>query len=456
MNMKKTKNAEHTARIIVLILFVCLVLSLSVCAVIFSAIGGGEPLPREEIAENVEELRSHDTGRSSAAAYLGDLGISGFDALKLKTVERYFKSYSDLTLPTDRELAILTAEYFLDFYYDSVDLSDRAALTDALLVCYVDATGDKYAFYRTKEQYEEYNEEMSGSFVGIGIRVIYDENDKTLLITDVINDSPAEAAGFLKGDYIHAVDGKTLAELGYDATVSAIRGEAGTDVNVTVLRGSEYVDLTATRASVVDVSVEYSLDGDGIGYIAISSFKENTPEQFYRAVDYMMENGAVGIIFDLRDNPGGYLISVVDMIDYLAPEGARIASYVSRADGETVYISDDGHGLALPITVIFNENTASAGELFAAAIRDYGDMGYFPVTTVGEVTYAKGVMQSTVYLSDYSALTFTVAHYNPPSNVNYDGIGVIPDVEVLESDDGTDAQLECAYSELLVLIGAQN
>ncbi len=454
MDAKRIKTVEHTSRIIALVLFVCLVLTLSGCAVIYSVIGG-ETSSREEIAANIEELRLGGKERSSTAAYLSDLGISGFDAWKFKTVESYFKSYSDLTLPKDRELAILTAELFLDFYYSALDLGNRAAVTDALLACYVEATGDRFAVYRTKEQYEQYNEEMSGNFVGIGVRVIYSEDDNTLLVTDVIKDSPAELSGFLEGDLIHAVDGVTLAEAGYDATIASIRGKEGTDVTVTVIRDDVYIDLTATRAPVVDLSVEYSLGEDGIGYIAITSFKANTAEQFFKAADYMTENGAVGIVFDLRDNPGGYLISVVDVIDYIAPEGARIASYVSRAEGEVVYTSDDGHEIDLPITVIFNENTASAGELFSAAMRDFGDMGYFPVTTVGMPTFAKGVMQSTVYLSDRSTLTFTVAHYNPPSDVNYDGVGVLPDVKE-EGGNENDAQLERAYAELYSLIGANN
>ncbi len=456
MNRKKEKNLAHSARIVILVLFVALVLSLSGCAIMRVLIDTDEPLAREEIASKIEALRLEDTERSTVAAYLADLGITGFDARKLMTVEDYFKSYSDISLPADRDLAIATAEGFLSRFFDTVDTTDRGAMTDALIVSYVSATGDKYAVYRTKEEYEEYREEMSGNFVGIGVRVTYDRTDETLLITSVIENSPAASAGFLEGDYIYAVDGKLLSDIGYEETVAEIRGISGTDVTVTVLRGGEMIDLRATRAPVVDTSVEYSLDTDGIGYIEINSFKGNTVEQFIKAVDYMTENGALGIIFDLRDNPGGYLDSVVDAIDYLVPEGVRIASYVSRADGEVIYTSDDGHEINLPITVVFNESTASAGELFSAAMRDFGAMGYLDVTTVGVTTYAKGIMQSTAYLPDRSALTFTSAHYNPPSDVNYDGIGVIPDIEVTDDRIGDDEQLERAYEELFALISAVN
>ena len=448
---KNTKNTERTARIITVALFLCLAVILSLCAIVRSFGEREISLTKDEIALNIEELKAGEDGKQSTAAYLKDVGITGFDSFKFKTVEEYFKDYSDLALPTDRELAVKCAELFLELYFDSTDLGDKTALTDALLNCYVEATGDTYAFYRTKEEYEEYSTEMSGNFVGIGVRVTFSEADGTLLITDVIKGSPAEAAGFLRGDLIHAVDGILLSEIGYDATVDAIRGEAGTPVTVTVLRGGEYLDLTPVRAPIVDTSVDYSLGEDGIGYVAISSFKANTAELFYPAIDYMKENGARGIIFDLRDNPGGYLSAVVDMIDYIAPEGARIASYVSRAEGEIIYISDDGHELDLPITVIFNENTASAGELFSAAMRDYGAMGLLSVKTVGMTTYKKGIMQSTVYLHDLSALTFTIAHYNPPSDVNYDGIGITPDFEVEWSSTG-DPQYERAYAELLTLI----
>lgn len=450
-----SKNLERRARITVIALFVCLALILTSFAVFIAVNDTGTMAGEEEIRANIENLKLSDTERASVSAYLTDLGIVGFDTLKFKTVENYFKNYSNNALSKDRDIAVSCAEIFLDLYYSKTDLGNRTALTDALLNCYVDAVGDKYASYRTKEEYEEYSSEMSGNFVGIGVRVVFKEDEGNILITDVIKSSPAEAAGFLRGDRIVAVDGALLSDLGYKDTVNSIRGESGTPVTVTVIRDGGQLDITVVRAPVIDISVEYSLDESGIGYIAISSFKANTAEQFRTAVDYMTENGARGIIFDLRDNPGGYLTAVVDMIDYIAPEGARIASYASKSEGEIIYYSDDGYELNLPITVIFNEDTASAGELFSAAMRDYGAMGLLPVRTVGKTTYKKGIMQSTVYLYDLSTLTFTIAYYNPPCDINYDGIGVVPDLEVEWSAEG-DPQYDAAYSELVTLINGTN
>jgi carboxyl-terminal processing protease len=287
---------------------------------------------------------------------------------------------------------------------------------------------------------------MSGSFVGIGITVQYNERDGIMLVMSVMEESAAEEAGLLAGDKIVAIDGKSLSELGYEGAVSAIRGEIGTDVTVSVERGTERLDLTATRRQITEKTVTYSIDEKKIGYIKLTGFKSNTAEQFRDAIDTVEESGCVGIVFDLRNNPGGYLNAVVDVIDYLVPDGTRIASYNDR-DGESVFTADDGHEINLPIAVIFNQATASAGELFSAAMRDYGEMGILDTVSVGVTTYAKGVMQSTVSFMDGSTLTLTIAYYNPPSDVNYDGVGVIPDIEVTDSETW-DAQLEAAYSAI--------
>ena len=232
--------------------------------------------------------------------------------------------------------------------------------------------------------------------------------------------------------------------------VYTIRGEAGTTVDITLDRGGKEITVTATRKKVVEQSVLYSIDQNRIGYIKISAFNSNTPGQFDTAISYMLENGAVGIVYDLRSNPGGYLDAVVKMLSRIAPKGTTLVSFSNNYSSD--YKDKTEASLSLPSVVICNGATASAGELFTAAMRDFDTLGYFDVTIVGEKTYGKGVMQNTYTFTDNSSITLTVAYYNSPSGENYDGIGISPDVEISNNDSQNDAQLNTAYIEINKLI----
>ena len=192
-----------------------------------------------------------------------------------------------------------------------------------------------------------------------------------------------------------------------------------------------------------------------MGVFAISSFKLNTPDQFKEAVDHVLAEDVQGIVFDLRSNPGGYLSSVIEVLSYLVPFGTEIVTYQYRGSTMRGYTALDTHSISVPCTVICNGYTASAGELFTSALRDYNDMGIMKVTVVGTTTYGKGIMQNTYTYSDKSSLTLTVAYYNPPSGENYHNIGVIPDVTVTATDSQNDVQYNAAVEELLKLIAAE-
>ncbi len=448
----QSKNTIRVTRITAVIFSLLLITAMAVFALLYSLTSEGDKptLTKDEIRENIISVTESKKDYRYAAYYLSEYGIPSFDASKFKSAESFFETRSVYEQKPKEELALKTAELFLEYYFDTTDLGDKTLVTDKLLTCFAEATGDKYAVYRTAGQYEEYNTDMSGSFVGIGVYVKYSEQDNTVIVSSVMENSAALDAGVLAGDCLYAVDGKTLAELGYDAFINAIRGEVGTSVALTVIRGGEYIDLTAVRKQITEKSVSYSIDGEKIGKVKITGFKQNTAEQFREAIDALEAAGAVGIIFDLRDNPGGYLQTTVDVIDYLVPVGTRIAS-AKRISGEDTYTAKNEHFITVPITVIFNDATASGGELFSAAMRDYAAMGILKCTTVGTNTYSKGVMQNTGTFGDGSTLTLTVGYYNPPSNVNYDGIGVAPDVEVKWSAEG-DPQLDAAYAEIKKLI----
>ncbi|MBQ8719755.1 MAG: PDZ domain-containing protein [Clostridia bacterium] len=441
--MKNYLKRSQASRSLSLLLAISLIL-ISVTSLFSCVKLPSESLTREEILANMEE---RDGGFSSVHEYLDDWGIRGFSSMKMSGVELAYKNYYYKDLPAPKEFAKSVAMLYLDNCLESTDPADSTAVTDALISCFVAATEDRYAAYRTASEYSDYVTDMSGSFVGIGITVQYIEEE--IVIIKIIDDSPAEEAGIQVGDIVLAVDGVSVREAGYDASINSIRGEEGTAVTLTLDRDGEAVTVVATRRPVVEPTVEYELN-DGVGYILITSFKDNTAEQFIAAVDYMEKNGAKGLIFDLRTNTGGYLSAVGKMVGYLVPEGTVIASFSN--DYAPDLVAEGSHTLSLPCVILTNEYTASASELFTAALLDYEKMGLIECTTVGKTTYGKGVMQSTLTFTDKSALTLTVAYYNSPLGKNHDGVGLTPDVEAEYSPEH-DGQLEAAYTEIAKLIG---
>ena len=428
------KSSKKTPVLLVLLtLSIALLFSLSSCEA-----GSDEILTKAELLANVSG--EENTELEYVWDYLDRWDFPAFSGGKLKRVENLYRTKYYKEIPAAYELALAVADTFIEKDYDKIDLSDSEKVTDSVISAYVLAIGDPYSFYRTSEQYQKYTGNMSGTFVGIGVRVVYSKAEDTITVTEPIKNSPAEAAGILEGDIIVAVDGERTAQIGYDMALEKISGEKGTYVTVTVKRGGEELDFRIKRAAVVDSSVDYYINEDKIGYIDINSFKANTDELFAEAIDYMKENGALAIIYDVRDNGGGYLESVVNMLDYIAPDGMTLASFSN--DYDDAYIADDGHSFFLPTVIICNGMSASASELFLAGMRDIGALGHFDITVVGEKTYGKGVMQTSYRLSDKSAITLTVAYYYPPSAKNFDGEGIHPTVKVT----GAAAQRREAFS----------
>lgn len=384
--------------------------------------------------------------------YLEKLGVPEFSKSKLKGTEIVYRDFYVDDLPPAKEFANQVSKIYFESFHNEIDTTNVNDVTDALIYSYIAAVGDKYSVYRSASEHEDYDVDMSGEFYGIGVVITYDYVKKTMTVTEVNSGGGASDAGIKVGDLLLKVDGELVSEIGYSKAISKVRGENGTTVKITVLREGNEIEFTITRKKVVEESVSYSMDENKIAYIKISSFKENTYKQFKEALDDAVSNGAVGIIYDLRSNPGGFLSSVVDIISLIAPKGATIVSFSN--DYAKPIKDTNSSSVELPTVVLCNENTASAGELFTAAMRDYDDtFGYFDVTVVGTKTFGKGVMQNSFEFTDESTITLTVAYYNPPCGINYDGEenGIRPDVEVKESSEG-DAQLEAAYSEISKMI----
>lgn len=415
-----------------------------------------------EIESNVESSLENDKSEYDFVAdYLREWGLPKFDRLKYYFTEYCFdKVYNyEGGLPETLNHAAETADLFIEYYYDEIDLDDQVKVTDALIRCYIAVLDDPYAVYRTAEETESFTTDMSGSFGGIGVVVRYDHENQSVIVETVYNDSPAEKAGIKKGDLIYSVDGQTIDDIGYQNIATYIRGEIDTKVEITVIRDGEKINLTAVRKNMEEVSVSSRIEDGNIGYVQILSFKGNTLEQFVAAITSLEEAGVKGIIFDLRDNPGGYLTAVVDVLSYILESGLDLVSYRYKGRDPIVVKTEDDekgfdHVINLPMTVICNENTASAGEIFTAALRDYAKEGLIDVTIVGATTYGKGIMQNSYkYNLDGSSITMTIAYYDPPCGINYHGIGIVPDIPVANTDT-EDLQLLTARAKLLELINA--
>lgn len=303
---------------------------------------------------------------------------------------------------------------------------DEEQLSDYLIRGYIAGAGDKYASYMTADEFSAYMEESSGEMVGIGVHIIYNGDMGALEVISVMRDSPALEAGVEPGDLIIAVEGEAVSELGYYPAVDKMLGDLGTVAKFTVRRGENYEQIkefSIIRQKVTDTTVESRVIGGDIGVIRISQFAENTGDSIRTAIADLTAKGAKSLIFDVRYNPGGALTGIVDTLDQLLPEGP-IIRIVDR-EGNEEAINSDAACISMPMAVLVNEGTASAAELFTSALQDYK-----LATVIGTTTYGKGTMQTVVSLPDGSGITISYRMYNPPFSDNYEGIGVVPDIEL--------------------------
>ena len=309
-----------------------------------------------------------------------------------------------------------------DYYYD-IDLE---AAVESLVGVYGYAAGDIYSYYYTAEDWAIAQSASYGNAKGIGVYVVR-LSDDSIFVARVMSGGPAAQAGLKDGDIITAVNGVSVAEVGYDAAIEMIPGEEGTVVSFDVLRGSEEWEIDVTRGTydpqtvfAETVKVEDSL----YGYLYITQFEGTTSTQFITAMEKLIDAGVEGFVFDVRDNPGGDLWAIVEILDYLLPQGPIIHILETGKDDATTYYSAKSE-VDLPMIVLANENTASAAELFTAALRDYQK-----AEIVGATTFGKGCGQTSHELSDGSVFWVTSFLYSPPFSDNYDGVGIQPDYEI--------------------------
>ena len=447
-------------------LLVTLVLSLTSC---FTSLATPEvdPQPKEVIVENINRAEENNTRSfEHFADFLIEWGFPQFNRSKVIWAEDLFvlhycldggiSSEKDAVLPR----AIEIARRFIDDRYDHININNPAAVTDAIIDTLVEYSGDPYAIYRVAEKADEHTDNMSGKFGGIGVVVEYDDENETVMITEVVIGSPAEAAGLKVGDIFYSIDGNLISDIGHRNAINYVRGEVGTQVTVEVLREDKSLSFTVTRQLVEVRSVGYGINEDNLGYIQISSFNSNTSEQFVVAVDHLSELGVKGLILDVRYNFGGYVQEAVDMLSYLLPTGLPTITYDYKTNPNVIkYTSDDTNSagkvldsvIDLPIVLLCNEYSASASEIFASVLIDYGKAGLIDLVSVGTTTYKKGIIQSSAtYTDDKSTVTLTSAYYYPPSGKLIHGVGITPDI-VIENTEDEDLQLLRAIDELSAL-----
>lgn len=325
------------------------------------------------------------------------------------------------------------------FYFGDVD--DETA-KDNIYKAYLSSYGDKYTMYYTADEYKALKESTNGKFYGIGA-VCQLSGEGGVLLVDVYDNGAGYQAGLRSGDRVVNVDGRDITDMELSSAVALIKGDKGTSVTLEVIRGTERLTFYAVRDAVEAKTVSYTLLDNNIGYLSISQFEEVTTKQFKAAVEDLQSQGMKGLVIDIRNNPGGLLDTVVGMLKYMLPDGLIVYTEDKQGNRKE-YKGQDNDEFNLPLAVIVNGNSASASEIFAGAIQDYGKG-----TIIGTQTYGKGIVQTVKPLTDGSAIKFTIAKYFTPKGQDIHGKGVTPDMVVeYDTDADVDTQLDAAIKNV--------
>ncbi|MBR6344155.1 MAG: S41 family peptidase [Lachnospiraceae bacterium] len=340
----------------------------------------------------------------------------------------------DSVLSDDEMLRkVMAIETIVDAYF--IEDIDESVIKEGIYDGIMASLGDKYADYYSADEFTEIAQSNEGIYYGIGAYLQMDDTYGYPKVTGIIKDSPSSETDLRVDDYIYMVDGEDVQGLDLSEVVAKIRGDEGTTVNLTVVRRAtgEEIEIPVVRGKVESPTVNYEKIEDGIAYIQITEFDEVTVSQFSEALKEAYADGMEGLILDLRGNPGGSLPAVVDIAGQLLPKGTVVYT-MDKYGKKTEYPSAGGNEIQVPMVVLVNGGSASASEILAGAIKDYGK-GYL----LGTTTYGKGIVQRVIGLNDGSAVKLTVSHYYTPLGNDIHGVGIEPD-EVLEFD--VDAYLE--------------
>lgn len=304
-------------------------------------------------------------------------------------------------------------------YYGEIDDED---LLDAICDGYLDGIGDKYSYYKDKEETAVTKLDTQGKTIGIGVYIVKNPENENIVITKVMDNSPASKAGLKRFDEIVAVGNKKVEK--YADAIALLKGNAGDEIKLTVIRDGKSLDLKLVCKEFTTQNVYYRTVNDNIGYIEIVSFDEVTAKQFKIAVESLIAKKVKGLVFDLKGNLGGTFDAMREMLDLLVGEGDLLT--IEYANGVTKKAChSDENEIDLPMVVLVDSSSASAAELFAATLRDYNK-----AVLIGEKTYGKCVMQRSYALNDGTSIRFTIAKCLTKSGYDFNGKGLEPDVKI--------------------------
>lgn len=353
---------------------------------------------------------------------------------------------------TELESSIEKIRKMIDKNYLWQDEIDEQKLIDGAIEGYVAGLDDKYTEYIPADEMKEYTEELTGSFVGIGIYMVADEDSGRIIVYYPIPESPAEEAGLKPGDKIISVDGVEYTYEDFDTIADKIKGEAGTKVTLVIERDKEQKTFEIIRQKITTNPITTEVLENDIGYVHIPSFDNETANHFKEKVEALQKEGVKSLIIDLRNNGGGIVDEATEIADFMLEKGNIIMTTVDKDDNREETKAQKDPIFDMPIVLLVNENTASASEILAAALQENER-----ATVIGKTSYGKGVIQTLYTLTNGSGLKITTAEYYTPKHNAINGIGVKPNIEVelpdtVESvysvDEEDDTQLKKAIEEL--------
>ncbi len=327
----------------------------------------------------------------------------------------------------------LLEKYIGDYYLEN---TDSVEFQEGIYKGLVDSLKDPYSTYYTKQEYDELMESTSGEYYGIGAYVNQDQKTGIITIVKPFEKGPAAKAGILPNDVLYSVEGELVTGKDLTEVVNSMKGERNTIVRLEVLRGgsTEPISVDVTRDKIEVPTITYKMMEDQIGYIQVTEFDQVTASQFKKALEDLNGKGMKGLVIDLRNNPGGLLDVVVDMLDQMVGKGMLVYTKDKNGEGDE-YKAKSGNTFDKPLALLINGYSASASEVFAGCIQDYG-LG----TLVGTTSFGKGIVQNIYRLADGSAVKLTVSKYYTPKGRNIHGTGIEPDVKV-ELDKEAQSQL---------------
>lgn len=334
--------------------------------------------------------------------------------------------------------------------------SDRTEMEDAAAEAMVNSLGDRWSYYIAADEYQTHKEQMANAYVGIGITIQVAEDNSGYLILKVNEGGPAEEAGLMAGDIITIIEGQSVAGEEAGEARNLVRGKEGTQVQLTIMRNGGEMTFSVTRKQIQTPVATAQLLENNIGLVTITNFDSRCADETIAAIEELLGQGATSLIFDVRYNPGGYVDELVEVLDYLLPEGDLFRA-VDYAGNEDVDTSDADCLEGVPMAVLVNGDSYSAAEFFAAALREYD-----AAVVVGEPTVGKGYFQRTYELDDGSAVGLSIGKYFTPNGVSLaEEGGLTPDVPVPVDEEtaaaiyaGTlnpmeDPQIQAAIAELI-------